>query len=220
MSAFVDETGKFAPFYGTCILSEIKNAGDISVLLHILKREKGLKVVNNLHYKFYDIFSQTLSFITNGSEKCSLVDKYYKENGGSFKKNNFLEFYVLLEQHYISKEILEKFPQDFKLKLNLRFKIVSNKLVLKFDISEKHEKILQSITTDLNKNYDINKTFNKHIVLAYLKPTTNPNNIFKLTEEKKEYLKQFLPKKITINHPNIYQYDTLDSFYVFTHWMY
>lgn len=61
------------PFYGTSIICTIKNLEDLKPLLNILRR-KNIVIVKNLNYRFFDIFSQTLHYITNGSEKCGALE--------------------------------------------------------------------------------------------------------------------------------------------------
>lgn len=221
MSPFVTQEGTFVPYYGTSIISTIKNKEDLNSLLQILSKEKNVVVVKNIHYTFYDIFSQTLHYLTNGTENCEVLNEYFKENGGYFRRDNFLEFYAMLPNHYESKEILKNFPQYFNISLNPHIKIKNTKIILKFDIKEKHKKIFKEMVDLLNLNYKINKKILNYIVLGYIKPNSDlSEKNFMFSKEKIKFLNTFIPKKIMINHPDIYQYNNPDSFFLFSYWMY
>lgn len=221
MSAFVTQEGTFVPYYGTSIISTIKNKDDLNPLLQILAKEKNIVVVKNVHYNFYDIFSQTLHYLTNGSENCEVLNEWFKENGGFFRRDKFLEFHAMLSNHYESKEILKDFPQDFNISLNSRIRIKNNKIILKFDIKDKHKQQFKQIVNLLNLNYKIKKNFLNYIVLGYIKPNSDfYEKSFEFTSEKIKYLNTFIPRKIVIDHPDIYQYNNPDSFFLFSYWMY
>lgn len=214
MSAFVGDSGEFTNFYGTAVLSFIKNVKDLEPLQFMLQKIPNIVLVNNINYKILDIFSQTLFFITN--EKCGAVDNWFAKHGGVFKSNQYLPFDVLLEEHYEVKEILkETFPQNFEISNNIRIKIRNHKVVLCFDFIKDHKEKLLNIITVLSKVYQIKRPINKYIILGYLK---KPH--FEFKESELTTLNSLIPKRIYINTPDIYQYSNPDNYRHFSHGMY
>lgn len=216
MSVFINEQGEFNKFYGTSILSLVKNKEEFIPILELLKNTKKITPVNNLHLKIIDVFSQTLhKFI---GDNCKAVENAFKKyKNPSISPYKYLDHDVMLPEHYKTKDFLNKhFKADFFISNNCRLLVVNHKIILNFDFKNKSEKAMfKKILSFLNKNYGISRKITKHIVLGYIYDTT-----FVLDEQFKKELKNFIPKKIKLEFPDIFQYNTIDSYKHYSTFLY
>lgn len=211
MSAFINEEGEFTKFYGTVIMSKIINKDDFFPLLTILKTFPQIKVVKNINWKIIDVFSQTLSSMIG--DNCPVIDEWYQKNGGGYKPYQFLPYDVILQHHYCAKDILrELFPVDFTISNNVFLKIKNNKILLTFEFqNEQENKTFKKIISSLNSLYKIRRGITKHIVLGYLKSAP-----FEFTAKQYNELNKLIPRKIYLEKSDVYQYNTVDSFYLYS----
>lgn len=70
------------------------------------------------------------------------------------------------------------------------------------------KKLIQTIKS-IKKCYSYN-------ILGYIKPLSTKD----FSEDKLNYLNSFIPKTILVNHPDIYQYNNIDSYYIYSYWIY
>lgn len=215
MSAYVFENGSFAPFYGISILSPIKNKKDFEPLFLYLKKYKEVVLVDNINLKIFDIFSQTLASFVEDS--CKSIEYWFKNNGGVLKPYQYLDYDVILKQHYEAKEILKtQFPQDFEISKNTEIKIKNNKIILHFNFyKNSHKEAIKSINNKLNKIYGTKRTFSRSIIIGYIKQLP-----FSLNEETIKILNSLIPKKIYIDYPDVYQYKNLNEYVIYSHGMF
>nr|UOX61080.1 MAG: hypothetical protein DiTV3a_F11ORF4 [Diabrotica toursvirus 3a] len=216
MSVFLQEKSNivcetvFTKFYGTAVLCPIIKKGDLSPLFRVLSKNPNVKLVNNLHLRICDIFSQTLySF---GGDSCKVLEKWSNETKHIIKPYEFLPSEAIMDIHYAAKEIVDtKFPQNFNISLKLQLKIKNDKIILTFDITPEHKSIIKDIIKELTELYGIeHKKVINYIVIGYLKgPINLPSDIQTL-----------VPRKIVVEHPNVYHYSDVDSYRLFTHGMY
>lgn len=210
MSSYINENGDFTKFYGTSIISFVKNVEDLYPLMSILQTYPDIKLVKNITLKIFDVFSQTMaSFV---GDECGAITEWYNENGGIYRPYQFLDHSVILPRHYEAKSVLkELMPQDFCIMINPVIKIRTNRVVIEFELNSSHRYEFKKIITSLNDIYGVKRGIIRYIVLGYLK--TAP---FKFTETQLNLLNSMIPKKIYVNYPDIYQYNTIDSYKLYS----
>lgn len=211
MSVFVNENNQFAKFYGTSILCHIKNKTDFIPLMTTLRDIPHLKIVHNLNLKIYDIFSQTMASFTGVVPK-SVLD-WYKKNGGTFHPYRSTYFKLIYPNHMQAKDVLtKKFPENFHISLNTSITIYNSKLILKFDFKFREKDIFTDIISDLDTIYgNTNSKPIRYIVLGYI-----TDEKFHINKDRVKILNSLIPKHIFLNRPDVYHYDNVDSFKLFT----
>lgn len=215
MSVFVDENNKFAKFYGTSILFPIKNKTDFIPLMTILNDIPYLKIVHNLNLKLYDVFSQTMSSFT-GIVPTSVLE-WYNKNGGNFQPYSFTNFKLIYPHHMQAKDVLtKKLPDNFHISLNTGIKVYNNKLILKFDFKFMEKGIFSEIISELDTIYGNAKSKPiRYIILGYI-----TNEQFYINREKVKILNSLIPKYIFLHRPDVYHYNNVDNFQIFSASMY
>lgn len=214
MSAFVNDNNEFIKFYGTCILASVKNLSDFVPLMSVLNNIKYVKIVNNLHLKIYDIFSQTMASFTGVS--CKKIEEWFKKKGGTYHPYKELNYDVILSTHYEAKEIINSlFPQNFVISYKPSIIIYNNKIILKFSFKELEKEIFSELVSSLNELYGNNNTPIRYIVLGYI-----TNAPFKISLEKLKLLNSLIPKYIYVNSPDVYHYTTVDNYKLYSYKMY
>lgn len=209
MSAFINDKGEFTKFYGSSIISLVKNVRDLEPLLSVLNNNPNVKISSQLHLKIFDIFSQTLASFIN--DECKVVKKWFEQEGGSYKPYQYLDYTVILPTHYEAKKILKKImPQNFCI-VEAKIKIRNDKVIAEFEFSEEHKNQFKKIVKYLNDLYGVRRGITKYIVLGYLKSSP-----FEFTKIQLDLLNSLVPKKIYIHSPDIYQYNNVDNFKLYS----
>lgn len=211
MSVFVNENNNFAKFYGTSILFPIKNKSDFIPLMTTLSVIPHLKIVHNLNLKLYDVFSQTMSSFT-GIVPTSIVE-WYKNNGGNFHPYRSTHCKLIYPNHINAKDILtKKIPENFNISLNTRITVYNHKLILKFDFKFLEKDIFTEIISDLDTIYgNSNSKPIRYIVLGYI-----TDERFHIDRTKVKILNSLIPKYIFLHRPDVYHYDNVDNFTIFS----
>lgn len=215
MSVYLDETKEaFIPFFGSSIISTIKNKDDMLPLMNFLNKETKVKCVYNLHYKVFDIYSQTLAAF--GGDNCAVIEKWAADNKFKINPHQFLDYNACLETHYEAKSLIQQyFPLDFEISGNLRVRMMNDKIVIKFDFVKNHGESVKSLVTDLNKLYGTKRNYTKYITIGYVKDTS-----LELKRNYIEILNSLIPQKIYVNSPNIYHYNNIDNYRLYSEGLY
>lgn len=211
MSAFVDEKGNFINFYGTTILSSVQNKSDFIPLFTLLKNKHSdkLKLVNNLHLRIFDIFSQTLATLIG--ETCPLVEEWFKENGGRYYPYRMMDHSVILPTHYEAKDIIATHIPETMIVKNEKLEFLQGKLILKLKFSHYKNSIKQTVV-DCNSLYKLSRKLNKTITLGYLYNSHD----FEINDE----ISSLIPSIVNLNRPNIYHYTNIDNYKLYSDSMY
>lgn len=217
MSVYVDED-TFTRFFGTTIMSTVRNTDDLQPLLTVLRRFPEIKVVSNLHIRILNVFSQTLASFSG--DECKAIKKWYEDHPNTYyNPYQYLAPEVIRPIHYEAKNLLNgEFPEEFKnisTKSHSRITIENNKVVLKIHLDSALKKQLKDLVYKLNELYGVNRKVCTHIVLGYLK-----NSSFSFTENDKKLLNSLIPTRIQFNDPDVYQHSNMDTYRDFSYGMY
>lgn len=211
MSIYLDENDEFIKLFGLTLNSElIEKENLIPLYVYVNKKLKFIKLVKNLHFKIYNIFSQTFSKLTGDTNQ--YIENWCLKENISYKEYEFLPEKLTNHIKYILQELNNKkniFFNEITL-INLELKIFQNeKLILKFKLDKKEKKKLKFLIQELNNLFQINKKIQKSITLGFLKndfinDTKNKNHL--------DNLQKLLPSKLKFSYPQLFQYCNSDKF--------